>query len=635
MPLSPAAPWPPTLRMAADIVLAMRFPACLVWGRDLACLPNEAFQTVLGAGTEALGRPLDEMLGEAWERIAPLARRALAGEAALAEDVPLMLRRDGTRQEAFFALCCSPIRDETGAVAGFLNTMVETTAKVLAERRQAFLLQLEERLRGLQDPQDAAFAAAEALGRHLGAARAGHGEVDAAGATVRVERDWTDGRAASLAGEARILDAFGPALIAELRAGRTLVVEDCLTDSRSAGEAHAVTWASIGVRSLIVVPLVRGGRLTAVLYLHEASPRRWQEPEIRLAEEVAHRSWSAVERARAENALREAELRYRTLFDAAPFGVLVLDPVTHAILDVNEHACSELGYTREEMLRLSIRDIDTLGDSDALRRRGREHALRPGTQEFEAQHRRRNGEIRDMLVRVQGVRLGGQDVSYGAHFDITDRKRAEARQALLMRELDHRARNILAVVQATLRLTAKADPQALITAVEGRVQALARAHTLLAEGRWEGADFQTILRGELDPFLAGQRAELSGPPVVLNAAQAQALAMAVHELATNAAKHGALSAATGRVNVSWEVREQVQHPILRLLWKERGGPPIAGTPVRRGFGSRLLDGTIRGQLGGSLCLHWDTGGLTCEIEVPLQERGAAEWTGSPASGRLD
>jgi PAS domain S-box-containing protein len=459
-----------------------------------------------------------------------------------------------------------------------------------------------------------------------------------------------------------------------------------------------------------------------------------------------------TERKEIEIALREAEARQRTLFDAAPFGVIVIDPSTHRILDVNDRACEEYGYTRKEFLALTIADIDALGESEAIRRRGRAHAVRPGTQEMEAQHRTKSGEIRDVLLRVQGVVLGGRDVTYGAHFDITDRKAAEARlgrlaaileatpdlvgildartgcatylnaafravlglspgadpgvirvaschgpeamelltgtafpavdrtgswmgentvrrhggspmpvsqvilahrdasgevafystvmrdlterkraeedRLLLTRELDHRAKNILAVVQAALRLTPRADPGAYADAVEGRVMALARAHSLLSERQWSGAELRILLEGELDAFLGAPqaggggdmpRAELDGPPVTLVPPMAQGLSMALHELATNATKHGALSRQGGRLRVSWTVRDGM----LCLRWREAGGPPVLGAPTRRGFGTRVLDSTIRGQLGGWVRSSWEASGLVCEIEVPHLRRDRA------------
>ncbi|MDB5965554.1 MAG: Two-component sensor histidine kinase, contains HisKA and HATPase domain, partial [Polaromonas sp.] len=181
--------------------------------------------------------------------------------------------------------------------------------------------------------------------------------------------------------------------------------------------------------------------------------------------------------------------------------------------------------------------------------------------------------------------------------NVTERKRAEARQALLAREVDHRAKNALSVVQATLRLTRAEDLPTYVRAVEGRVAALARALTVLAGEQWRGADLRTLLRGELDMFVdptgsGGPLAELEGPDVRLPAGAAQPMGMAIHELATNAIKYGALSASTGRLSVSWWV-EGGERGTLRLRWAETGGPPVQALPSRRGFGSRILEGTLR------------------------------------------
>ncbi|MES2710748.1 MAG: sensor histidine kinase [Pseudomonadota bacterium] len=167
-----------------------------------------------------------------------------------------------------------------------------------------------------------------------------------------------------------------------------------------------------------------------------------------------------------------------------------------------------------------------------------------------------------------------------------------------------------------LRLTRADDVPSFVRVVEGRVAALARAQTLLAEERWEGATLRAMLEGELAPFLAGHRASLDGPPTVLPPGTAQPLAMALHELATNAAKHGALSVPEGRVAVTWRLGDDGLG-VLRLSWAESNGPEIAGPPTQRGFGSRVLEGTVRGQLGGAVTIAWATTGLVCDMELPL------------------
>jgi PAS domain S-box-containing protein len=214
--------------------------------------------------------------------------------------------------------------------------------------------------------------------------------------------------------------------------------------------------------------------------------------------------------------------------------------------------------------------------------------------------------------------------------DVTARREAEERRALLAREVDHRAKNALAVVQAALRLTPRFDAETYARAVEGRVSALARAHNLLAAARWTGAELREVLQGELSAFLpqgavgGGQpRAELSGPPLQVAPGAAQSLSLALHELATNAVKHGALSVPAGRLVVDWAVDEAAGK--LSLRWRERGGPP-AGQPARSGFGSRLLAATVRDQLGGSLTQDWEPEGLTVEMRMPLSRVRSGEAT---------
>jgi PAS domain S-box-containing protein len=204
----------------------------------------------------------------------------------------------------------------------------------------------------------------------------------------------------------------------------------------------------------------------------------------------------------------------------------------------------------------------------------------------------------------------------GIGFDITDRKESEARQTLLMRELDHRVRNLLAVVQATLRLTPKDDPEEYARAIEGRIAALARAHSMLAGARWSGSDLRALIASELAPFLAAQRVTLDGPPVMLPARIAQPLAMAVHELATNAVKHGALQAAEGRIAVAWTLAEAGPATSLALCWTEMGARGVT-PPTRRSFGSRMLAATVEGQLRGELDMDWAAEGLCCRLALPL------------------
>jgi two-component sensor histidine kinase/CheY-like chemotaxis protein len=200
--------------------------------------------------------------------------------------------------------------------------------------------------------------------------------------------------------------------------------------------------------------------------------------------------------------------------------------------------------------------------------------------------------------------------------DITDRKVAEERQQLLAREVDHRAKNALALVQSIVRLTRANSVAAYTAAVEGRIRALSRAHTVLALSRWQGADIRGLVDEELAPYRTSETAKIvsTGPNVSLQPAAAQSLALALHELATNAAKYGALSSMAGRVQVSWELNAGA----LELRWAEAGGPPTQA-PASPGFGTRIITASIEGQLGGTTAFDWQPDGLQCVLTVPRDD----------------
>jgi len=252
--------------------------------------------------------------------------------------------------------------------------------------------------------------------------------------------------------------------------------------------------------------------------------------------------------------------------------------------------------------------------------------------------RRPSGETRWCLGTAAASLENGRMVRMsGVTVDITDRKVAEERQALLAREVDHRARNALAVVQSIVRLTRARDVESHVTAVEGRIQALARAHVLLSQSRWQGADLGTLVEEELAPYRGGRAGERDrvvtrGSNVVLEPATAQTVALALHELATNAAKYGALSEAAGGVRLAWEVRSGN----LVLHWSESGGPPV-DPPVVKGYGTRVIAASIERQLGGSAVFEWRRKGLECTLSVPCGDRIAPPQSGirKPVVARED
>jgi two-component sensor histidine kinase/CheY-like chemotaxis protein len=199
---------------------------------------------------------------------------------------------------------------------------------------------------------------------------------------------------------------------------------------------------------------------------------------------------------------------------------------------------------------------------------------------------------------------------------------SEEQQRLLSAEVDHRAKNLLTIVQSILRQTQAANIESYIDAVSGRILGLARSHSLIAASRWRGANLAQIVDAELAPYHAnegpasdGPHVEAVGPPLTLRPAAAQSLAMAIHELTTNAVKHGALSGSDGRLSITWQLTEQG----LFLLWDEAGGPPIAGPPKRHGFGTKIIAAGIEHQLDGRVTFDWRPEGLLVSILVPSEQ----------------
>ena len=298
---------------------------------------------------------------------------------------------------------------------------LDTAAR--AERRQAFLLDLSDRLRDLTDPEEIMADVESALGALLDADRVGYGEVDQAAGIVSMSRDWTAG-VASAQGQFS-LNAFGEDLITDLAEGRTIQIEDVREDARTAAFADA--FDAIQTRALIRAPLIRTGRLRAFLYVHSATPRRWTEAQVSLVEEVAARTWAEVERARAENETRESEQRFRAVADTAPVLIWVTQQDrTRAF--VNQAYVDFYGADYETVRTLDWRDA--LHPDDQARILAESVAGEATREPFsmEARYRRHDGEWR-WLKSFSRPRLNGSEVVgfVGVAFDVTDMRAAQAR----------------------------------------------------------------------------------------------------------------------------------------------------------------------------------------------------------------
>lgn len=357
----------------------------------------------------------------------------------------------------------------------------------------------------------------------------------------------------------------------------------------------------------------------------EMEERERAEQALRLSQEMEAAAQLEIAAQRSRAALRQSEQQLEFALQAGRLGSWTVNLDTGA-LTASEFFRANFGLGPDAPLALND-DLTPFIHAEDLDRQNqaREDAIHDGT-DFETEYRTvaPDGVERWILVRGQAVydEEGSARRMAGVSLDITARKTAEERQRLLLDELNHRVKNTLATVQSIASQTRRhssAGP-AFEAAFLARLGALARVHDLLSQAAWEGASLADVVQRTLAPHIPAddlvERLIVEGPDVRLGPNAAVTLAMAFHELATNAAKYGALSLDTGRVKVRWRVDDPRAPHLIELFWEESGGPPVA-IPVRRGFGSRFIEKGLAREFDGSVELDFAPEGVCCRMRIPL------------------
>jgi PAS domain S-box-containing protein len=385
----------------------------------------------------------------------------------------------------------------------------------------------------------------------------------------------------------------------------------CVSDVASAGLEPGLTSVldAEGLRALAFFPLVSKGALIGKFMTYNEMPHVYGESEVRLALNIARQLAFSVEKMRSEEARRQAENDLHDFFENGSIAMHWVGP-DGIILRANRYELRMLGYESHEYIGRPIADfhasLDTI--ADILQRLSGGEAL----EGYEAQLRCKDGTIKDVQITSSVLRDSTGRFIHTRCFtqDVSDRKKADETQRLLVGELKHRVKNTLSTIQAlaaqTLHSVSAKEKDAFIE----RLRALSNAHDVIAQSSWHRAPLRDLVRQALEPFQI-ERIMISGPHVLIDSTKILSLTMSLHELATNAVKYGALSNDLGTVSILWKVREDASGRCVQLFWQESGGP-LVSPPTRKGFGSRLLQVSLD-----AARLEFRPEGLGCALELSL------------------
>ena len=579
-PLGPLNAWPQSLKTTTGILLHASLPMCLLWGKDGAMIYNDAFAAIVGARHPGL---LGTKVREGWPEVADFNDQVLwtgmAGRTLTLRDFETMLNRSGQPERVWMNLDYSPVYDESGRPGGVLAIIVETTERVLAERRAASEAVRQRRMFDQAPGFVCIFQGPEHVFEFVNDAFKGlFGNREFVGKSLR------DASAN--------LGPQYPALLDRVFA----------QNERYIGRA-----APVWLRTTLDGP--REERFVDFVLEPISGERNAVDAVICMGIEV-------TEQVRAQAAVQDRERRLSAAVSIARLGAFEWNLETgEAMLD--ERAREIFGFKPDQTVR--IEDVAARIDPrDMPRIQSPAYGALPRR---EAEYRVNLPDgVRRTVVSLSDTFKGpdGKIVRViGVFDDVTERRRSEKRQRLLINELNHRVKNTLATVQSIAAQTLRSAPDLprAREAFEARLLALAGAHDLLTAESWHGARLSDVVASAMTPFETERRPQISrsGPAVWLTAQRALALSMALHELATNAVKYGALSVPDGRVTIRWTVSDD---DILTMSWVEQDGPPVP-PPQRSGFGSRLLQRSLARELGGDVVFTFAPEGVRCEIHCDL------------------
>jgi PAS domain S-box-containing protein len=410
-----------------------------------------------------------------------------------------------------------------------------------------------------------------------------------------------------------------------LSVGRRVIVPDIECSDFMTGSADLDVSRRAGIRAMHTTPLVsRSGRLLGMISTHWEKPHHPTEHELRALDVLARQAADLVERVQVETALREGEHRLQWLASIieSSHDAIISKDIRAIITTWNKGAELLFGYTSEEAIGQPITILFPPECHDEersiLERTNRGEFI----EHYETVRRRRDGSSVDVSLTISPIRNAEGKIVGASKIarDITRRKRAEAREKILTAELDHRVKNILAQVAVVAKSTRQGNRSVdeFLRSLDGRIQSMATAHMLLSQSGWQGVGVDAVVRSQLAPYATDTNITISGTDVILAAAEIQALTRVLHELATNAAKYGALSIPGGRVSVSWNRGTNGKATNLMFVWRELGGPPVP-SKVQASYGTNLIRNLIPHELGGTIDLVLAADGVNCRMEFPIKE----------------